>query len=101
MTAQGLKAAVIDNAARFARVEPGAIEVVAEVPALVDGVLGTTLVYAVPLEGTSFLFQNTLMLLPEDHAQIMTFAVGGEPTADLAGLHRRFLDAVRIDETAR
>ena len=97
MTVGGLRSAVIDNAARFAEVDPARIAVLAEVPALLDGVLGTTLVYAVPLDGTSFLFQNTLLLLPTDHAQVMTFAVGAGPDPDMASLHQRFLDEIRVE----
>ena len=101
MTIEGIRAAMIDNAAIFAEVEPSEVKVMAEVPALVDGVLGTTVVYEALLDGTSFLFQNTLILLSEDHAQIMTFGIAQAPTADLAALHERFLDAIAIEPEAR
>ena len=101
VTLDGIEAAVIDNAARFAGVAPQEVEVVATIPALVDEALGRTVVYVVALEGTPFVFQNTLLLLPDDHAQIMTFATGRGPDAELASLHQRFLDAFRIEDAAR
>ena len=96
ITMEAMRAAVLGNAANFSGQKPEDIVTVSDEPTVVDGFQGETLVYTGVWNKLPFVFYNTIVILPEDTAQIATFSIGAGVTDEGRRLHRDFVEQTHL-----
>ncbi len=98
---QGVRNAILSNAASASNRSQNDVPVYDINEVAFQDQNAETLTYGVIVDGTDYVFMNTIVLTDDLILQVISYSVGNEWTDELKTVHAKFLDATKVQMASK
>lgn len=96
MTYEGLRTAILENAASASGIDPSAVPVLATEESVSSLLSMRSITYLVDFKGTPAVFYNCYQIMPSRAIQFAFWTIGKKVTPEFAGETQKFLSKVKL-----